>query len=260
MLREQVTLSTRTLLAAIRWEQAEPHPILVDTPVWLDDRARQAADDAARAELRRHKLIDERQRLEPDFDDVLTAIIRPERELYGWINTRIDREPHSYGVLAGLGYREGFVLVREHETDMVVLRAVGRDEFVEGFVAQLPPARPANAHPITVSYADFVAAEATRGPRDGFAGFGRASSPEIQVLKAIFARPRLGAGNLYAAARNRTGTRVRIEHPVNYIDTPEGRWLTLLDAGRGQQWATAIPATPQLIASKLTERAAALAV
>ncbi|XVS68223.1 ESX secretion-associated protein EspG [Actinosynnema sp. CA-299493] len=53
------------------------------------------------------------------------------------------------------------------------------------------------------------------------------------------------------------GGRKRIERPVNYVDTANGRWLVLL-ADTSGGWATAAPATPALIALRLREAADAL--
>lgn len=256
MLRAPITLTTDTLLTAIRWRHAEPHPVLADIPTWYDDAALRALDKQTREELDQHTLTSG-NRLDPDFDDMLGAIIRPDRELYGWISTTIADQPRGYTVLAGVAYHEGFVIVCEHAANMVMLWSVSPVELLDSFIACLPPERPAEQPTITVPYADFLAATA-RTPREGFDGFRKPHHPHVRALQALFAQPRYGAGNLYAAARRRNGTRMRLPHPVNYIDTPTGRWLTGLTSRDGQRWATATPANSQVIAARLNKRMAAL--
>jgi ESX secretion-associated protein EspG len=248
-MRSPVRLSTETLLTLVRWRHGEPHSILSHTLTWYDDAALRALDIRARAELTQQGLVDGDQ-LDPDFDDVVGAFMRPDHELYGWINTTVVGQPRRYGVLAGFAHQQGFLLVHEYEANAVVLRAIDPDDLLESFLAQLPPVRPAGRPGITVDYEKYLAASAPR-QREGFAGFRKAAPSDVHALRALVEQPRSGDGNLYAAVRRLSGARVRIRRPVNYIDTREGRWLLTLYTKKGRRWATARPATRHLIASKL---------
>ena len=249
MLPSPVTLSTDTLLTIIRWRHGEPHPIVPHTPTWYDDSTLRALDARARTELAHHGLA-YGDRLHPDLNDVVGAILRPDHELYGWVNAVVADRPRHYGVLAGFAYQQGFLLV--HEADAVALASVELDDVLDSFLAQLPPVRPANRPGITVDYEEFLAASAPR-QREGFVGFRRSVPPDIQALRALVAQPRFGAGNLYSAARRGSGARARIQRPVNYLDTPDGRWLLTLYTDHGRRWATARPATRDLIAGFLNQ-------
>ena len=249
MLGSPVTLSTDTLLTIIRWRHGEPHPVVSYTPTWYDDAALRGLDVRARAELAHHGLA-HGNRLHPDFNDVVGALMRPDHELYGWVSMMVADRPRHYGVLAGFAYQQGFLLVHEPEADAVALTAVDLDDVFDSFLAQLPPVRPANRPGITVDYEEFLTASAPRR-RGGFAGFRESVPAEVQELRALVAQPRFGAGNLFSAVRRGSGARARIQRPVTYLDTPEGRWLFTLYTDHGRRWATARPATRDLIASFL---------
>jgi hypothetical protein len=173
-------------------------------------------------------------------------MVRPDRELYGWVDTTIGGERASYSILAATTYRRAVLLVRTVEA--IVLAPIRPDMLPEEFVAQLPPVPPARGEAVTAPYDDFAAT--TVKPRSS-PGSARSPTRMSHALQEIFARPRTGAGNLYAARRTQSGTRVRIENPINYIDTADGRWLAFRDARNGQCLATATPATAHLIAARL---------
>lgn len=159
-------------------------------------------------------------------------------------------QPRHYGVLAGLAHQQGFLLIHEHEADAVVLLSIDPDDLLDSFLAQLPPVRPADRLGVTVDY-DKLLAASTPMRCEGFAGFRKPAAPNVRALQALVGQPRSGAGSLYAAFRRRSGTRVRIKRPVNYIDTRDGRWLLTQHTNNGRRWVTARPATRHLIASKL---------
>jgi hypothetical protein len=73
----------------------------------------------------------------------------------------------------------------------------------------------------------------------------------VAEMRRILQLPRLGGGSLYVAARSRSGRRERAERPVNYIDTPEGRWLTEEVPGSGEPMIAFHPASPQLLVQRL---------
>jgi len=246
-LAQPVTLALTTVSAVVRWRQAEPHPVLAPTPTWYDDEAVRALDEHARDELARH-FLHVRGRATPEFDDAVDVLVRPDRELYGWVDAVIDGRPRRYGVVAVGGYRVGLLVVRDLDTDVVVLQSVRPSGLTASFVGQLPDAPPGRGRPISLPYDDFLAATTDT---DEFVGFRTRQDPRVAALREILAQPRTGAGNLYAAARTNGGPRHRAEHPTNYIDTSAGRWLTTLDTVEDRLTATATPATRETIARAL---------
>ncbi|ONI92208.1 hypothetical protein ALI22I_05320 [Saccharothrix sp. ALI-22-I] len=247
-----VTLDVQTLLTMIRWRHGEPHPVLAHEPAWYDAAALRALDEAASDELNRQGLSTG-GRLTPEFDDVVGALFHPDREFYGWVNTTIAGQPHSCGVLAGVAHQQGFLLVREYQADRagtVTLWAVDPDEVLDRFLTRIPPARPADRRPVSAVYDTMPAPPAEKALSTGFRTTTRLDADAVQEL---LAQPRLGAGSLYTAIRGRGGARVRSRQPVNYIDTVEGRWVFTLKRSGGRRWVTALPATRELIAARLSE-------
>jgi hypothetical protein len=77
---------------------------------------------------------------------------------------------------------------------------------------------------------------------------------DARDLVTAMDQPRSGGGELYVAARVRSGERRRCENPLVYVDTQQGRWMTQLSSGRpGERWIVSAPASRQLLLSKLNE-------
>jgi hypothetical protein len=235
-------LGTDTVLTLVRWRHGEPHPVLAYTPTWYDDVAARARDARAREELARLGLVHD-GRLVPEFDDVVGAFVRPDHEVYGWVDTVVAGRPRRFSLLAGSAYQQGFLLVQDHETDTVTLAPLDPDDLLDAFLAQLPPVRPANRPGVTVTQDEFLATRPGGRPPSAL--------PNVRALQALVDQPRSGAGSLYAAARRGIGTRVRTPRPVTYIDTHEGRWLFTHHTSGGRGWTSVRPATPHLMASEL---------
>jgi hypothetical protein len=251
MLTENLTLNLTTVHTLIRWRQAEPHPILATAPTWYDEDTTRALDRHALAELEENRLL-RRGRPDADLDDTIGALVRPDREHYGWITTTVDGRPFRYGVLALAAYQEAVLVVRNHETDATVLATIRPSELTSAFLAQLPALAPASGRPVSTPYQDFLAATEPAG--DGFDGFGARQSPEVLAINAVLGQPRTGGGSLYTAGRAGTlGTRRRGRQPVNYLDTATGRWLTQLDTTADGMVATLRPAGIDLIAARLAD-------
>lgn len=242
-----VTLSLDTVLTMVRWRNAEPHPVLCSTPTWHPEEALHELDEQARAELAELGLFSH-GRLTPEVDDAIGVLVRPDQELYGWVDATLEGRPRRYGVLAASAYREAIVVVRNLDTDVAVLTTVRPADLTQAFLSQLPPAPPARGEPVSMPYEAFLA---TTGNSDEFVGFRTRRDPRAEALQKLLTQPRTGAGNLYTATRTTTGTRRRAKHPINYIDTPTGRWLTTLSTHGDQLTATAAPATPERITRAL---------
>ncbi|SFP84638.1 EspG family protein [Amycolatopsis arida] len=255
MLDKQVTLTTGTLLNLIRRHGAEPHTVLASTPTWLSDEARRAQDERANAELAGYGLLGPRG-VDPGLRATLDAVARPEVEFYAWIQGGYEGQPLNYTVLAGSAGGEGFVLARNTDHEGIVLVSVRPNELLENFVAQLPGLAPGKGQPLSVPKSEATGSRAARHPDDdGYAvlrsGTPSAGGRAVEELRRILGLRRLGGGALYAAARTRGGSRQRVDRPVNYIDTVEGRWLTEERPGSGEPMIVFTPATPQLLADRL---------
>jgi len=244
-----LTLNLTTVHTLIRWRQAEPHPILATVPTWYDE-------DTVRA-LDRHA-VDERERNDrlhrggPDDElaETVAAIVRPDREFYGWVTTTVAGRPSRYGLLAVAAYQEAVLVVRDQETDTVTLSWCRPAELADALLDRLPQVPPAAGAPVTAPYQDFL--DSTQPEGDGFTGFGTLGGAEVREINEILALPRTGGASLYAARRAGTlGTRRRCHRPVNYLDTVTGRWLTRLDTTAEGTVATVAPAGRDLIAAQL---------
>lgn len=251
MLTENLTVNLSTLHTLIRWRQAEPHPILATAPAWYDEEATRALDRHALGELEENRCL-RRGRPDEDLDETIGALVRPDRELYGWITTTVDGRSFRYGVLAIAAYQEAVLVVRNFETDATVLATVRPAELAGRFLEQLPPVAASAGQPVSTPYQEFLAATEPEG--DGFAGFGTLRGAAVSAIDAVLNEPRTGGGSLYVAGRaGRLGTRRRCRQPVNYLDTAGGRWLTELDTTAEGMIATLRPASPNLVAARLAD-------
>lgn len=243
----RVPVSLDTLLSLMRWQGADPHPVLVNTPVWRDPDTAAAEDRRAVDELRGLGLHDGR-RLTPDFADVVGALMQPRRELYGWLTTVEDGVVRRSGLLAVSAYQIGIVLVRL-DTDHTVLAVVPPSQVAAAFAGELPDVPAAPGREITTAYRTYLAA---LDDTDGFDGFAADNDPDSQELRDLLAQPRLGSGELYAAARDSNGTRRRIERPVVYLDTAQGRRIAERRTNGPDDTAALAPADAATVTARLT--------
>ncbi|MEU6644934.1 ESX secretion-associated protein EspG [Saccharomonospora sp. NPDC046836] len=255
MLDQQVTLTTGTLLNLIRRRGAEPHTVLASAPIWEDDRAQRAAAERANQELQGYGLY-ARGGVHPGLQATVEAVARPALEYFAWINGGYDGQALNYTVLAGVAGNEAFVLARNTDHEGVVLASLRPQELLENFVAQLPVLGPGRGQPLRVPKTQVVGDRRRSDAYDEGGGVLRGGSPsaaaaEADELRRVLGLRRLGGGSLYVAARSRSGRRERVQRPLNYIDTSEGRWLTEEVPGAGESMIACTPATPQLIADRL---------
>lgn len=252
MLDRQVTITTGTLINLIRRRGGEPHMVLSETPTWYSEEAQRAEDERANAELAKAGLFGTRG-MHPGFVATVEAIARPQLEYYGWIDGGFQGKPVSYRLFAGSAGGEAFVLAKHEELDVVVLESTQPHELLDDFLGQIPKLAPGRGTPLAVPKSQL---EGTARRDDGGFAVLRSDRPaegsqEVEELKRILALRRMGSGNLYVAARSRSGARHRIEQPVNYIDTSEGRWLTEEIPGRGESRIAFTPADQRVLADRL---------
>ncbi|SFA80439.1 EspG family protein [Amycolatopsis marina] len=263
MLHKQVTLTTGTLLTLLRRREVEPHTVLASTPTWLGNQARRAEDARADAELSKYGLAGSRG-IDPGLQATVDAIARPALEYYAWIQGGHDGQAVNYTLLAGSAGGEAFVLARNTDHEGIVLVSVRPDEMLDNFLAQIPKLAPGKGQPLLVPKSEATGTRRANVDPDGEFAVMRDARPDpnsraAEELRRVLGLRRLGGGSLYVAARSRMGTRQRIERPVNYIDTVEGRWLTEERPGSGEPFISFTPGTPQLLAERLRSAQSTLA-
>jgi hypothetical protein len=264
VLYQRVTLSLDTLATVWQRENlGELHNVLVDTPVWRDEEADRDALHSATGELAQQGLLVGRD-LHPDLRATLNLLARPSMEYYGWIAyTDPERGDVNIAVLVAATGTDAVLVVRDGRTvHLEPARAEGMAETLLGHLPALPAARGRSVNLPEAEVRQLVAdrMHAAPGtskplPASAFDIFPRASMAEdARELVAAMDEPRSGGGELYVAARVRSGERRRCEHPVIFVDTQRGRWMTQVSSGRpGERWIVSAPASRQLLLSKLNE-------
>jgi hypothetical protein len=255
VLDKQVTISTSTLINLIRRRDGQPHTVLAETPTWYSDEALRTEADMANDELARHGLSG-RSGLHPGLVATIEAVARPQVEYFGWIDGGYEGRALSYTLLAGSAGGEAFVLARNPDHESVVLASLKPPELLEGFVNQIPKLAPGRGAPLAVPKSQVMNSSGTSTADDDGYSVMRDAKPspgmrDADELRRILGLRRMGGGSLYVAARGRSGSRRRIERPVNYIDTTEGRWLTEELPGSGEPLISFAPASQQLLGERL---------
>jgi hypothetical protein len=255
VLEKQITVSTGTLINLIRRRDGEPHTVLAETPTWYNPEAQRTEDERTNEELTRYGLLD-RRGVNAGLLATIEAVARPQVEYYGWIDGGYDGEALTYTLLAGSAGREAFVLGRNSKHEGVVLASIKPEDLLEGFITQIPKLVPGRGRPLSVPKSQVTNEKAgTTGQEDGYSvlrsGQPNAGSQDAYELRRILQLRRMGGGSLYVAARGRSGSRRRIERPVNYLDTSEGRWLTEEFPGSGEPLIALTPADQHVLAERL---------
>jgi hypothetical protein len=216
-------LPLNTLVAAVAAAGlGEPHAVLAGA-----ERFVSARDDSAGKALR----------LDDDFCDMLKVVQRGNKEYYGWLTSLGGTE----AVLAASLGPDALVLKRTGQS--VHLEQVRPERVIGALLDQLPEVPAAREAPICVPPGEPV--------RNGFLIRNRPSAKDDRVrLAKLVRQPRVGGGMLYAASRDRTGTRRRSREWITIIDTGTGRWVIYV-ASDGA--VIAVPGTRQVLAGKLAE-------
>jgi hypothetical protein len=255
VLDKQVTISTSTLINLIRRRDGQPHTVLAETPTWYSDEALRKESQIANDELA-HSGLSGRGGLHPGLVATIEAVVRPQIEYYGWIDGGYEGKALSYTLLAGSAGGEAFVLARNPAHESVVLASLKPSELLESFINQIPKLAPGRGASLAVPKSQVLNSGSTATAQDDGYSVMRGAKPsagsrDADELRRILGLRRMGGGSLYVAARGRSGSRRRIERPVNYIDTTEGRWLTEEVPGSGEPLISFAPANQQLLAERL---------
>lgn len=264
MLDEQLILRTSTLVHLVRRLGWDPHTTLGTGATWYSGAARDAIDERVERELAAAGLSGPRG-TDEGLRSTLEAIARPELEYFGWAGGTHGSAPEetvNLTILAGSRDGDAFVLVRNVDREFVVLISVAGDRLLDNFVAQLPTHPPARGRELVVPSRTMSARA-----RDSYDGGGllRTSTPDenertADEFRRVLGLKRTGGGTLYVAGRSRTGRRERVERPLTYLDTVEGRWLAGEVPNAGDSFATLTPGTSQLLTERLRDAQSGLAL
>lgn len=252
MLSTPIKIATPILLNLIRRRGGDPHPTLSSMPVWYDETAQRRVDQEVNSLLTQHGLMGARG-MDRGLLNAIESISRPQVEYYGWFEGQFPGMPENFAVYAGSGAGGAFVLVRVIAEEAVILVPERPEEMLEGFVNQIPPCRPGPGQPLITTKAEFLAGKdaVPEGEYTVMRSAREKTPSPAKEMKRISDSPRIGAGSLYVATRTRSGARRRCERPLNFIDTPEGRWLMEERPSHDGSLVVFTPASPQLIGERL---------
>ncbi|OLT40696.1 hypothetical protein BJF85_06140 [Saccharomonospora sp. CUA-673] len=255
MLDHQVILRADTLARLLRRAGTEPHQTVQKGATWYDPDTLRRLDAEMHAELARDGLANDHG-LHPHLHATVEAIAHPDLEYYGWMTGVHEGRPLKLAVLAGSGRGEAFTLVHNEDAGVIVLVSVPAHELLESFLTQVPHWAPAASRAISVPKSK-IDGSRREGTNEELTVL-RSDSPsaaqkDVSEFKRILSAERSGGGQLYVAARGRSGQRNRSAKPVTYIDNTEGRWLLEEQPGTGEPMLVATPATTAVLTSKLRE-------
>jgi EspG family len=265
VLYEPVTLALDTISTVWRRENlGEPHNVLVDTVFWLDEEGERQALQRAGDDMAMHGLLMGRD-LAPDFRDTLNVLARPSVEYFGWIgvNETESSKVSNIAVLAVSVGQDAVLVTRDG--DQATIEPCSADGLAETLVGKLPNVPAGHGRSVNLPEREMRQLRASRGPgapgetkplpAEAFDVFPRPSMAEdARDLFTVLELPRSGGGELYAAARARSGERRRCPHPLVYMDTEQGRWMSQLSGeAPGERWMVAAPASRPLLISRLHE-------
>lgn len=218
MLGGVVRISLRTYKEMLaRYNLGEPHPTLVGDEQWHPAEERRRQDEITTEELIRAGLV-RGGRLTPEFHDTVQLLQHPQVEYYTFC--RVDGQPVTARAACGRG--EAVIMVAR--SGVLSLSPSRLDRATLDLAAQLPDTPPLpGVHSMSCSQADYLALQRGETPR---------TSPSVADAKrmlSLMRLPRRHVGQFYAAIRDGQGRRVRTTMPPLWIDTDEGRFLTISD-------------------------------
>ncbi|MGQ0837164.1 ESX secretion-associated protein EspG [Actinokineospora sp.] len=212
----------------------------------------------AHDELRAKGLLGRTGRVEPDIENRLLPLARPDIAIDSVFLPELGAEPVA--VLAALSGSTAVVAVQTGAG--LRLTPVRPGALVAEVVALLPLAPRGTEPSISLPAEDFAAAPRQAGrvthgnPSSGRQpdAVGRSTTGETrQALARLVATPNVRGGQLAVTGRDRMGVRKR--GPVlSWFDKPTGRYLTTMRRGRdGRDWVTVAPADATTFRHRVAE-------
>jgi len=197
----------------------ELHPALAPTPVWRPPAQRDPTPGQVAELLTVLGWRDRHGRLEREVAASLAALCRPTDERYGLIS-------HGDATIRVLTARIGkdAVLAVHTPDDVVGLSTIPAGRLTERIVAQIPHLPAAKGNALSISPAEVRSVD-RHGRQRTATGLLRKASSQTRQAKQLLGQPRTGGGELWAAARDRAGTRHVSTQSVRYADLDCGRYL-----------------------------------
>ncbi|MGZ3142715.1 ESX secretion-associated protein EspG [Lentzea chajnantorensis] len=196
----------------------------------LDERER--IKKAVHQDLERRGLA-RRGRPEPDLDDALRLLARPELRVIALCMPDMSREKL---VRACVVARGGYAVLVSQEDTTMTLNQVQPNEIATSLAGVVPQGRPGQGKLVTVPAQAFE--NQPQQHREGFRQAVRATENEdVRLAKQMLAGPALGNGHFLVQLDQ--GRTKRDFPPVTWIDTQNGRYANVqLRTG----WFTISPA------------------
>lgn len=244
-----VALSVDTLVRTMRdCGLTRPHPVVLDEAMWFDDGEAEEVTAAQQDELRHAGLLGERG-LAAGLPPLLRCLGDAAVEYYGWYHANGT----TVGVVCAALGRVGVCAYRLGDT--VHMHHVEPDRLAVELVDELPQVPPARMHAINLSVSDAGRALTGDVPR-GTGGYlqraGGTIAPDAQRLRQFLALPDTGGAELYVAARDRDGNRIRGRHSLGLIERDSTRAIrTIMPGGNGALWTVIAPAGPRDVVDRL---------
>lgn len=225
------------------------HVVLEPEAKWRPRAAEHEADDAAWEACGRLGWLDRRGELDVEVAAALRVLCGAGVEFYGWI----DDGERTRGVLCAAIGRKAMLAVRDGNT--VWLSRTREATLAEVWAAQTPDVCAGRGQAFRALRAEVAATS----PKDGRAitatGAGRLlASAEARQIRRLAELPTVGGGELRVAVRDHLGRRHVATQALHYVDTAQGRYLTLGEVAGGEQYVLAVPATRADLVARLREQ------
>jgi hypothetical protein len=195
----------------------------------LDERAR--IKTAVHADLERKGLA-RRGRPEPDLEDALNLLARPELRVIAMCLPDVSQERVIRATVVARG---GYAVLVTQEEASITLKLVQANEIASSLANVMPPGRPGPGKPVTVPAQAF---EAPPQQQDGFRQAVRTTqNDDVRLARQMLTGPALGNGHFLVSLER--GRSKKDFPPVTWIDTRAGRYANV-PARAG--WFTISPA------------------
>lgn len=243
----RVEISLSPLFSLLQRENlGEPHTLLAGGERYYSPRFAVATEQLFQQELKDAGLGDQADYRA--FVELVNVVQQATAEFYGWV-TGVDG---VYGVLVASCGRQAVSVVRSG--DSARFERCDADRMVETLVQRLPAVAMGHGDAISVSHADFHAAQ-SRTPGSVLRRAAAARPDGARRLDALIDAQRLHVTKFYAAKRDPAGFRQRSEWWITVLDLVDGRWVLSVVRSRQEKWINAVPGSSQVVTAKLTELA-----
>lgn len=245
-----VSVDVATLARVVRQAGLdEVHVVLAPAGAWRPRAAERAAEDSARAACARLGWLDRRGDLDVDVAAALRVLCQPTVEFYGWI----DDGMRTLGVLAATTGHAALLAVRSEDT--VWLTQIRASVLADALAAQTPDVPAGRGQPLRALRAEVAATSPKDGRAISTTGAMRLpASAEARRIRLLTELSVMGGGELRVAVRDHLGRRRVAEQPLHYVDTAQGRYLTLSEIAGGEPYVLIIPACRDDVTARLRDQ------